>query len=186
MSERVVNDSRSAMRVKVLWITRTALFIALLVTWQAVTAPLSTFVTGSGVNMILAVAVMTCGLFSGIAVSAVSPVMAATLGIAPNWVFVPFIAAGNIVFVILWYFIGNMDKINKYAEYVMAMAAAAVAKFLVLYIGVARIAIPVILNAPEPQASRMAGMFSLPQLVTATIGGVLAIAVFPTLRKAIK
>jgi len=186
MSEKVVNDNRGGARAKVLWITRTALLIALLVTWQAVTAPLSQFVTGSGVNLILAVAVMTCGLFSGIAVSAVSPVMAATLGIAPNWVFVPFIAVSNIVFVILWYFIGNIDKINKYVAYVMAMVAAAGAKFLVLYIGVARIAIPMILNAPEPQASRMAGMFSFPQLVTALIGGALAIAIFPTLRKAIK
>ncbi|MCL2401372.1 MAG: ECF transporter S component, partial [Oscillospiraceae bacterium] len=173
-------------RGNVLWVTRTALFIALLVASQWVTRPMSQFVTGSLVNMILAVAVMTVGLWSGVAVAAVSPVMAWVVGIAPNPVLMPFIAAGNVVFVILWHFIGNINKGNKYVAYICAGIAAAVGKFLVLYLGVVHIAIPFIIDPPAPQAAVMSGMFSIPQLITGLIGGALAIVIFPTLKKAIR
>ena len=47
---------------KTLWITRTAIFVALLVVLQAATAALgNTIITGSVVNMLLVVSVMTCG-----------------------------------------------------------------------------------------------------------------------------
>ncbi len=46
-------------REKTLWITRTAVFLALLVVMQAVTAPLgNTIVTGTLVNALLAVSVI--------------------------------------------------------------------------------------------------------------------------------
>jgi len=172
---------------RILWITRTAVFIALLVSLQAATRPLGQFVTGSIVNLILAVSVMTCGMSSGTVVSAISPMMAWLFGIAPNPVLVPFIIVGNIVFVLLWHFIGNIDKGNKYVVYVIAMIAAACAKFSVLYLGIVHIAIPLLLqDLSEQAAAMMSGMFGIPQLITATVGGILAIAIFPTLRKAIK
>jgi len=144
-------------------------------------------VTGSAVNLILAVSVMTVGLSSGMIVAAISPMMAAMLGIAPNFVFAPFIAAGNIAFVILWYFIGNINKDNKYVAWIIAMITAAAVKFLVLYLGVARYAIPVIIDPPNPDAAaNMIRMFSIPQFVTALIGGALAILILPVLKKAIR
>jgi len=182
MQEKALPSARGS----ILWIARTAVFIALLVSWQAITRPLSTLVTGSGVNMILAVAVMTCGLWSGVAVGTISPVMAWLFAIAPNPILVPFIAVSNIVYVTIWHFIGNIGKINKYIAYVIAGITAAVGKFLVLFAGVAHFAIPVLISPPEPQATVMAGMFSVPQLITASIGGALAIIIFPTLKKAIK
>ena len=174
------------MKTKVLWITRTAVFIALLVALQAATRPMGQFVTGTIVNLILAVAVMTIGPAAGVTVSAVSPAMAWVFGIAPNPVLMPFIAIGNALFVLLWHFIGNIDKGNKYFVYIVAMVAAASAKFAALYLGVVHIAIPFILDLNETQTAVMSGMFSLPQLVTALAGGAIAIAIFPTLRKAIK
>ena len=170
---------------KVLWITRTAIFTALLIVLQAVTAPLGNMVTGSIVNLMLIASVMTCGPLSGLSVAAVSPVMARLLGIGPLWSLIPFIAAGNVTLVLLWHFIGNRRMGRKYTAFAAALITAAAAKFLVLYIGIVQIAVPVFLGLPEQQASVISNMFSIPQLITALIGGLLAIALLPALKKAI-
>ena len=176
------NKSKS----KILWITRTAISIALLIVLQAATALLgNTIVTGSIVNLLLIVSVMTFGLASGLSVAAVSPVMAKFLGIGPFWSLIPFIVAGNITLVLLWRFIGNRNMGRKHAAYIIALASAATAKFLVLYVGIVRIAIPVILDLPELQAAVISSMFSIPQLITALVGGMAATALLPTLKKAI-
>lgn len=71
---------------KTLWITRTAIFVALLVVLQAATAALgNTIITGAVVNMLLVVSVMTCGMMSGLCVAVISPIMAKLIGIGPLW-----------------------------------------------------------------------------------------------------
>ena len=170
----------------VFWLTRTAILIALLIIIQAATAPLgNTLVTGSIVNMVLIVAVMTSGFLTGLSVAAVSPVMAKLFNIGPLWGIIPFIAAGNIALIALWHIVANRQFAKQPAPRVAALAAAAVAKFAVLYVGIVKIAVPLFLRMPEPQATIISNMFSLPQLFTASVGGVLAMAVYPSLRKAI-
>jgi len=173
----------------VLWITRTAVFIATTVALQALTVltippPGNQFVTGTIVNMMLILAVMTCKLPSGLVVASISPVIPTLLGFGPLWPIVPFISAGNIVLVTMWHFIGNMKLPTKYLSYICALIIGASAKFSVLYFGIVRIAIPYILGLPE--GSVLSFMFSYPQLITASAGGVFAILVLPALRKAIK
>lgn len=171
---------------KILWITQTAVFIALLIVLQAVTASLgNTMITGTVVNLLLIVSVMTCGLASGISVAAVSPVIAKLIGIGPFWILIPFIAAGNIVLVLIWHFIGKKDTTRRYGPYFAAMTTAAVVKFLVIYIGVVKIAVPLLLKLPEPQASVVSGAFSVPQLFTALAGGIIASIVLPNIKKAL-
>lgn len=178
----------SVMRnIKIVWIARTAIFIALLIVSQVVTMNFgNTLVTGSVVNFVLAVSVMTCGLGSGLIVAGMSPVFARILGIGPFWVLIPFIAVSNMIFVSVWHLVGNYNFRRKYAAYILATGLAAFAKFLLLYIGIARVAVPIILDLPEPQATIVSSMFSLPQLVTALVGGVLAASILPTLKKVIK
>lgn len=168
-----------------LWITRTAIFIALLIVSQAATAPLgNTIVTGSIVNLLLIVSVMTSGLASGLSVAVVSPIAAKFFGIGPAfWSLIPFIAAGNAVLVLLWYLIGNRNEQRRYVSYIIAMVTAAAAKFFVLYVGIAQIAVPVLLDLPEQQAKVISNMFSLPQMLTASIGGALAVLILPRLKK---
>jgi hypothetical protein len=174
-------------RKKILWITRTAIFIALLVVMQAATAPMgNTLITGTVVNLLLIVSVMTCGFSSGLTVALISPILAKFFGIGPLWVLIPFIEAGNIVLITIWHLVGNRKKGSRYTAYVTALAAAAAAKFLVLYIGIVRIAIPLLLGLPEPQASMVSKLFSFPQLVTALAGGIIAIVILPSLKKAIR
>lgn len=171
---------------RILWITRTAILIALLIVLQAATAPLgNALVTGSIVNMMLIISVMTCGLMTGLSVAVASPVLAKFFGIGPLWSIIPFIAVGNIILMVLWHIIGNRRFGKKLLPYIVALVVAAIGKFLALYLGIVQIALPVFLNLPEKQAAIIANMFSVSQLITASIGGVLAIAILPTLRKAI-
>ena len=170
---------------KTLLIARTAIFIALLIALQAVTASLGNIVTGPVVNLMLIISVMTCGLASGLYVAVFSPVIAKFLGIGPLWSLIPFIAVGNMSLVSLWHFIGNRNAKSKYLAYVAALVCASVVKFLVLYVGIVRIAVPIILGLPEQQAAVISVMFSIPQLINPIVGGVFAIILLPTLKKVI-
>lgn len=178
----ILNDKEPA-----LWISRTAVFIALIIVLQAATASLGNpIITGSIVNLMLIIAVMTSGLLSGLSVAAISPVAAKVMGIGPLWSILPFIVAGNAVFALSWYFIGNRNIGGKrYFAYITALMVAAAAKFFVLYIGIVQIAVPMFLNLPEQQAAVISNMFSVSQLITALLGGALAVVLFPRLRRAI-
>lgn len=169
---------------KTRWITTTAVFIALLIAAQVVTAPFGQPVTGSLVNLILIVSVMVYGLSSGLTVALISPIVAGIISIGPTWAMVPFVMAGNAVIVSVWRFIGKKRFAPPLAVRVTALITAAICKFLVLYIGVVKIAAPYFLNLPEPQAAKITGMFSLPQLFTALAGGAIAAIVIPLIEKA--
>ena len=170
---------------KVLWITRTAVLIAITVVLQALTLPLGNqYKTGSIVNMMLILSVMTCGLSTGLTVSIVTPVLPTLLGFGPLWPIVPFIALANMVLVTCWHFIGNLRIPIDNAAYILALLAGAPAKFAVLYLGVVQIAAPLILGLPEGNIITV--LFSFPQLITASAGGACAIILLPALKKAIK
>jgi uncharacterized membrane protein len=175
------------MQNKIRWITRTAIFLALLIVLQVATVPLgNTLITGSIVNFMLVISVMTCGLASGLTIAAISPVMAKFLGVGPLWSLIPFIAAGNIVLVLLWHILGNRSGGRRYIAYIAALLCAAVTKFLVLYIGIVKIAVPVFLGLPEQQSAVISNMFSIPQLFTALVGGAVASLLLPRLKKVVK
>jgi len=170
---------------KVIWLTRTAVLIALTVALQAATLQFGNqIITGSVVNLMLIIAVMTCGLSTGLTVSAFTPVLPTLLGFGPLWPIVPFIAVANMALVTIWHFVGNRVIGNVYISYGIAMAAGAAAKFLVLYFGVVQIAAPYILGLPS--GNLLSVMFSYPQLITASAGGVCAIILLPPLMKGIK
>lgn len=160
-------------------ITRTAILIALLVALQAATRPLGNqFVTGSCVNLVLAVAATLCGVWSGVIVAVVSPFFAYLFGISPQLWLAPAIACGNAAFVVLLALPGKKpDGVRGGA---LGVVAAAACKFVVLYLIVVRLLIPMG-NLPAPVAAQ----FSWPQLVTALIGGFLALAIVPALKKAL-
>lgn len=179
------------MKTKVQWITRTGVLLAVLIVLQAVTKSLGQLVTGSCVNAVLAVAALTCGLGSGLVIALVSPVLAFLLGIAPQVVTVPAIMVGNTVFVLLLRLItGGQSK--PPVRQIAAWLIAAVAKFAVLYVLVVKI-ICGLASAPllasgtlkEPMLKMLPTMFAWPQLVTALIGGGVALLIVPVLRKAL-
>ena len=185
------------MRKKVLWITETAVMLALLVALQAITKPLGQLVTGSCVNAVLAITVLLAGIGSGITVALISPVFAFLFGIAPNFITVLPIMAGNVCFVVLLWLIAGKSSAPLWRQPV-ALIAAAGTKFAVLYFlvvkvicGVASGALlgkklgEIVLLAP-PMLEKLPAMFTWPQLFTALIGGALALLMTPALRKALR
>lgn len=179
------------MNKKIRWITETAIMLALLVTLQALTKPMGQLVTGSCVNTVLAVAALVGGLASGLTVALISPVLAFLLGIAPQILTVPAIMVGNSVFVILLSLLADVTGKNKVKQ-ILAWLVAAVAKFAALYIVVVKIICGVMAESllasgtlKEPMLKALPATFSWPQLITALIGGAVALLIVPVLRKAL-
>ena len=179
------------MRKKLLWITETAVMLALLVALQALTKPMGQLVTGSFVNTVLAVTVLVAGLGSGITVAVISPVLAYLLGIAPQILTVPAIMVGNGVFVVLLFFIAGKDS-KQIALQVIAWLVAAAAKFAALYAIVVWLICGVLAEGllasgvmKAPMLKALPATFSWPQLITALIGGAVALLITPVLRKAL-
>lgn len=175
---------REEKQMNVKTITRAAILIALLVALQYATASMGQFVTGSCVNLVLAVAALFAGLWSGVAVALLSPFFAFLLGVGPKLIqIVPFIALGNVVYVLVLALLGK--RFGKLPQILVAVVAAAVCKFATLFLVIVRVVLPM-LGLPEKQVQTMSVMFSWPQLVTALIGGCLALVVVPALKKAFK
>lgn len=174
---------------KVLWIVRTGVLLALLVSLQAITKPLGQLITGSCVNAVLAIAALFSGLGSGIVIAVISPVLAFLLGIAPQPVTVPAIMVGNALYVIALALL-YADPIPRR---ILAWLAASAAKAAVLYAIVAGlicgVLAPGLLDAgllKEPMLTALPKTFSWMQLFTALIGGALAMVIVPVVKKAIK
>ncbi len=185
------------MNKKIRWITETAVMLALLVTLQALTKSMGQLVTGSFVNAVLAISALFAGLLSGITVAIISPVLAYLLGIAPNFVTVLPIMLGNVCFVVLLRLIAGKSHKPIWRQPVALVTAAGV-KFAVLYLlvvkvicGVASGALlgkklgEVVVLAP-PMLKMLPTMFAWPQLITALIGGGVALLIAPVLRKALR
>lgn len=172
------------MKKKLLWITQTAVLAALLVVVQALTKAGGQFVTGSCVNAVLAVSVLVAGLWSGLTVAVISPFLAFLFGIGPQLIAIaPAIALGNVVFVLVLSWLSR--KTAPIWQQVITWAAAAAAKFLTLYLVVVQLLCHV-LPLKEQQVATFSAMFSWPQLVTALIGGGIALLIAPVIRKALR
>lgn len=180
------------MNKKIRWITETAVMLALLVCLQALTKPMGQLVTGSCVNAVLAVSALLGGLGCGLTVALCSPVLAYLLGIAPQILTVPAIMAGNCVFVVLLRWL--TDKTGKQiGKQVLVWIAAAAAKFAALYAIVVWLICGVFSEGllasgvmKPPMLQALPATFSWPQLVTALVGGAVALAITPVLRKALR
>lgn len=170
------------MKKRILWITETAVMLALLIVLQWATKPLGQIVTGSCVNAVLAVSVLLGGLWCGITVALASPLCAFLLGIGPQLIaIIPAIALGNAVLVLVLHFVYGKNIWRR----ALAWLGAAVAKFGVLYLVVVQL-ICRVLPLKQPQIDTFTAMFSAPQLVTALIGGGLALLIVPVLKKALR
>ena len=185
------------MRKKVLWITETAVMLALLVALQWMTKPLGQLVTGTCVNCVLAVTVLVAGMSSGITVALISPVFAFLFGIAPNIVTVLPIMMGNVAFVALLRWIAGKGNRLTWRQPVALITAAGV-KFGLLYLLVVQLICgsmaslllgkkvgDAVVLAPK-MLEVLPATFTWPQLFTALLGGALALLLAPTLRKALK
>ncbi len=179
------------MRKNILWITRTAVLLALLVVLQWLTKPWGQLVTGSCVNGVLAIAALFGGVSCGLTVALVSPVCAYLFGIAPQILTVPVIMLGNAAFVALLGLVGGASK--PLWRNAVGGLAGAVSKFLILFFlvkfGICGILAEGLMAQgllKAPMLNALPATFGVTQLATALIGGAVALALLPVLKKAIK
>lgn len=148
-------------QTRIYWITRTAILLAIAVVFQMGGFP--QFITGPAVNAILYLSAMTIGWSGGVLIGICTPVIAALRGILPPPLtpLIPFIALGNGILVILFFYLQKKSRI-------LAIAVASTVKFLIL-----AAAVNFLVQVP----SKIAQMMSFPQLLTAIFGGLIALLV---------
>lgn len=159
------NGNREAMTSTV-WIARTAVLLALTVAIQMLGLPQP--VTGPAVNAMLILTALLVTPAAGVVVGIFTPVIALWRGIlpAPLAPMVPFIALGNALLVLVFVLIYRRQAS-------LAVVTAAIVKFVVL-----STAVRVFVTVPEPVALAM----QTPQLVTAIVGGFVALIIYRILR----
>lgn len=178
------------------WLTRTSLALALVVLSQfigkmipagaVIMGPVSVgqIITGSLVNLMLIMSVLLIDLKAGVTVGILSAILATLLGIGPIFpIITPAIAAGNAILVIvvgLGYARSHSNNLGRLA----AIALGAVAKCGFLWYTVPKL-FAFIPEIKPPQAAALGIMFSWPQLVTAMIGGLIAMMIYPVVKKAV-
>lgn len=164
-------------------LTQTSLFLALLIVLQYITSSMGQFVTGSAVNLVLILTTLISGGWSGFFVALISPFIARIFGIGPQLVqIVPAIALGNIAFVMAYSILHKRLSL-KYLKWCVSIVFSAFLKYLVLWLAVTKLILPLININPQLMA-KLSAMFGLNQFITALIGGILAMIIVPLVKKA--
>jgi len=157
---------QTSTRIK--WLTRTAFLLAIALVFQMGGFPQP--ITGPLVNTVLYLAASIVGWQGGILIGILTPLVAAMRGILPPPLapLIPFIALGNSLMVVLFYLL-------KFKNKIIAIIIASLVKFSILFS-----AVNLLVQVP-PAVSQM---MSLPQLITALTGGIVALLVMALLKKA--
>lgn len=172
------------MKNKTKFITRTALLLAVAIAFQLFgrfLGPYNNFIVGPVVNAVLIIATAIAGLWSGVAIAVIAPLVSAftnKAAIAPLILaFSPFIIIGNVIIAAAF---ATLKKKSKIA----AIIIGAVVKFAFLF---AAISIFTSLVKMQPKvAATLTNLFSWPQFVTALIGGAIALIVLAAVGKSLE
>ncbi|MGE4282520.1 MAG: ECF transporter S component [Clostridia bacterium] len=165
---------------EVKWLTRTAMLLALALVFQNLRIIIgvglhSQFIIGSLVNATLIIAAATVNLYAGLLIAVATPVVAFLQNQLPLPVLIPIVVLGNAAIIITYYL---LRKSNQFAA-VVAGALAKYAFFVVAFQASLRL-----FNIKIP--AKIVASFSWPQLVTALIGGIVAVIILKTLKNALK
>jgi hypothetical protein len=180
-------------RSKTLWITTTAMLIALMLIIQLLSKVIGAqqLVTGSLVNFILVIGAAVFGFSSAGVVAVLSALLAFFFGMTPgaNPAMVPVIMLGNLLIVIITGFgfkqSTKLHGLGKLCTQTGGVIIGAGAKFAVMWVLTTFIVIPYFITK-APVAKLVGVAMSYPQLITSLVGGIVAILIAPALKRAIK
>ena len=185
---------------RVLWITQTAMLLAVAVLSQTYLMPIlggpgnpvSQLAVGSIVNFCLVLAALTSGFLSGAAIAVCTPFIAFLMGITVYPQQIIIVALGNTAIVFIFWVICRKKILGKHDTFNWGAAAiiGSVSKFIVLWFGMTKIFIELVLKNDaalnEVQLARMTAMITLTftwnQLATALTGSILAFMIFRALK----
>ena len=170
--------------IRVRYMTRTGVLLALAIVFQMAgrfLGPHNNYIVGPLINAILLVSTAATGLWGGIAISVIAPYVSAFTNKAPIAPFIlsfsPFIALGNAILVLCFFLLYKKSK-------VAGVAVGAILKFIFLYASVALFTS--FFGVPDNFAKIMNALFSWPQLLTAAIGGIIALIIIKLLGRNIE
>jgi len=175
----------------VLFITQTAVLLAILMVVQLMFRSIGQLAIGSIVNLILLTATLAIGRRSGLFIGLISPFLAYLLGVGPALIqIVIFVATANSLLVSVAGLLAKKSitdtSLKGMAKSAVALAFASVCKTAFLWIGGVKIAMPLMSGLSEGQVAMLTASFTWMQLVTALIGSGLAIVVVPLLLKTLR
>lgn len=139
------------------------------------------FLVGPVINAILLIAAYICGTWWGIGVGILTPIMAWLVGQLPGPLapFIPFIMIGNALFVILFVLLKDYTRWGKY----IGIIIGSFVKFLFLFLSASKLVTVFNLAIALKVSKKLITMMSTPQLITALIGGALALIFIGILNK---
>ncbi|MBU3158210.1 ECF transporter S component [Clostridium frigoris] len=173
MKHRTVND-----------LIKSSLFLALAIVFQVVGKSfpgISQLFVGPAVNAILILTAVICGGTYGLLIGFLTPLLAFLTGQLASALgpFIPFIIAGNILFVLSFIILSKRGKYGKY----LGIIIGAFIKYIFLSISASKL-IPLFeLNIPTKIINKLAITMGIPQLITALIGGFFALIIISLLKK---
>ena len=166
------------MKRDTIFITRTAILLALALVFQLGFRLFAQPVVGPMVNFVLLFSAIYVSTSSGVIIGALTPLIAFMAGIMPLFPVVPFIMVGNALFVMVFNY--TRKRIPLYGDFVGVVTAALV-KFSFLALSIRYLVTFFVAAVPPP----LVAAFTLPQLYTAIIGGILAVVVAEAVKKAL-
>jgi hypothetical protein len=134
----------------------------------------SMFIVGTLLNAILLIAVSVTGLRAALIIAWIAPAVALLQGQLPGLPFVPLVAAGNTVYILL---LNAFKKTNKY----FVLTAASAGKAATLFFGAW--ALLLTLDFPPLIGTSISFIMSWPQFITALVGGLTGRLLLARLRK---
>jgi riboflavin transporter len=163
---------------------RASMLLAIAIVFQIIgrnTPQVSQFLVGPVVNAILILTAVVCGIQWGVGVGIITPILAWLVGqlAAPMAPFIPFIMAGNLLYVVCF---GILNKYIKYGSY-LGVGLGSLIKFAFLSISASKLVSIFSINIPSKVASKLIIAMGVPQLITAVIGGILALIFINILSK---
>lgn len=164
-------------------LVRASILLALCIVIQFIgkTFPvINQFFVGPIVNAVLLISVFYCGTLYGVAIGALTPIMAFLVGqlASPMMPFIPFIMIGNILYVLLFSPFVKKSVPSK----CMGIILGSVVKFAFLY-GSALKLVPLFKIGFKPVVyKKLVFMMGIPQLITAIIGGIIAIVIIAIMK----
>lgn len=167
-----------------LFLAKLALLTAATIAFEMLGLPQP--ITGPVVNMMLILTALVLNSSAGVFLGCITPLVAVLRGQLPPPLLpmLPFIMLANTSLVLCFQVIRTALQNNilrKYKlDFIIALIAAATVKFLILYGAVVKL-VPLFIGNPLPTPFVLA--MSLPQLITALVGGVLAGVVYNLIEK---
>ena len=163
-------------------LTRTAVLLALTLAFQALrfipfiaAMRYNTYLIGTLVNLALIIAVLSAPLSTSIFISIVTPIVAFIQGHLKFPVMIPVVALGNVIYCVLFYLGAKRSKS-------VGIIIGSVFKWVFLYMA-ASFVFKEFVTVPPAMLQTLIATFNIPQIVTALLGGVLAVYVHRSLPK---